>query len=141
MTTSALVKLGGLAAMVGGVASTALGLLTTLPPRHLPAGPSVEKAVQKGSYEVPVLFISLLGAIAAIAALHALQRGTLRLTGSGGCAFVAGRANDDGRGLPRRRDECRHSHRNDVLDYRGAVYRSGGVDGGHRVPGRSLGLR
>lgn len=75
MASSILVRLGGLAAMVGGVASTALGSLATLPPGYLPTGPSVERAVQKGSYEVPVLFLLLLGAIAAMAALHALQRG------------------------------------------------------------------
>ena len=75
MSSSILVRLCGLAAMGGGVTSTALGSLETLPLGYLPTSPSVERAVQKGSYEVPVLFLSLLGAMAAIAALHALQRG------------------------------------------------------------------
>jgi hypothetical protein len=82
MSSSMLIRLGGLMAIVGGVASTTLGLLLTLSPGYLPTSPSVERAIQKGSYEVTVLFLSLLGAIAAIAALHALQKGRYGLRGA-----------------------------------------------------------
>ena len=72
--SSILLRLGGLAAMVGGVASATLGLLTVLVVKYQMPG-SVERAIQqKGSYEFPVLNMLLFGALAAIVALHTLQR-------------------------------------------------------------------
>ncbi len=63
MATSGLIRLGGLAAMVGGVVYTALGLLVP--------------------FLAPLLFsLLVLGATAAIAALHVLQRGRYGLPGA-----------------------------------------------------------
>jgi hypothetical protein len=59
--------------MVGGVASAALGLLYILQATGMTLGP-IERAVQKGNYENPVLTMLLVGVLAAIAALHTLQR-------------------------------------------------------------------
>jgi hypothetical protein len=86
-----LIRLGGVAAMVGGVASAALGLLYVLRVQGVSLG-SIENALQKGNYENPVLTVLLFGAMAAIAALHAIQR---RHYGSPGAlaslvAFVGG---------------------------------------------------
>jgi len=74
MMRTGLILLGGLAAMVGGIAWTALFLLGDLLVRYLSLG-SIEKAVQKGGLEFPVFNLWLVGAMAAIVALHVLQRG------------------------------------------------------------------
>jgi hypothetical protein len=74
MMRTGLILLGGLAAMVGGIAWTTLFLLGDLLVRYLSLG-SIEKAVQKGGLEFPVFNVWLLGAMAAIVALHVLQRG------------------------------------------------------------------
>ena len=68
-----LIRLGGVAAMVGGVASAALGLLYVLRVQGVSLG-SIENALQKGNYENPVLTVLLFGVMAAVAALHAIQR-------------------------------------------------------------------
>jgi hypothetical protein len=59
--------------MVGGVASAALGLLYVMQVRGVSLG-SIQNALQKGNYENPVLTVLLFGVMAAIAALHAIQR-------------------------------------------------------------------
>jgi hypothetical protein len=74
MKRTVLIRLGGLAAMVGGIAATTLGLLYVLHARDVTLG-FTEKALQKGHYETPVLTIVLVGVLPAIAILHALQRG------------------------------------------------------------------
>jgi hypothetical protein len=74
MKRTGLIRLGGLVAMVCGIAATTLGLLYVLEARGVTLG-STEKALQKGHYETPVLTILLVGVLAAIAALHILQRG------------------------------------------------------------------
>jgi len=61
--------------MVGGAASAMLGVLTVLVlgvKYEIPG--SIERAIQKGGYEPPVLNMLLFGALAAIAALHIVQR-------------------------------------------------------------------
>src|SRR5215218_2087658 len=74
MLPSILIRLGGVAAMVGGGASVTLGVLTVLVVNYEIPG-SIERAIQKGgAYELPVLNMLLFGALAAIVALHALQR-------------------------------------------------------------------
>jgi hypothetical protein len=75
MLASILIRLGGVAAMVGGVASATLGVLTVLVlglKYEIPG--SIEKAIQKGGWEPRVANMLLIGALAAILALHALQR-------------------------------------------------------------------
>jgi len=75
MLASILIRLGGVAAMVGGAASATLGVLTVLVlgvKYEIPG--SIERAIQKGGYEPPVLNMLLFGALAAIAALHIVQR-------------------------------------------------------------------
>ena len=75
MLASILIRLGGVAAMVGGAASAMLGVLTVLVlgvKYEIPG--SIERAIQKGGYELPVLNMLLFGALAAIAALHIVQR-------------------------------------------------------------------
>ena len=75
MLASILIRLGGVAAMVGGAASAMLGVLTVLVlgvKYEIPG--SIERAIQKGGYEPPVLNMLLFGALAAIAALHIVQR-------------------------------------------------------------------
>jgi len=82
MLTSTLIRLGGVAAMVGGAASATLGVLTLLVlglKYDIPG--TIEKAIQKGGWELPVANMLLIGALAAIVALHALQR---QRYGSGG---------------------------------------------------------
>ena len=75
ISSSILIRLGGVAAMVGGGASATLGLLTVLVVNYEIPG-SLERAIQKsGAYEFPVLNMLLFGALAAIVALHTLQRG------------------------------------------------------------------
>jgi len=75
MLASILIRLGGVAAMVGGAASATLGVLTVLVlgvKYQIPG--SIERAIQKGGYEPRVLNMLLFGALAAIAALHIVQR-------------------------------------------------------------------
>jgi hypothetical protein len=81
MMRTGLILLGGLAAMVGGIAWTTLFLLGYLLIRYLSLG-SIEKAVQKGSLQAPVLTVLLVGAMAAIVALHALHRERYGLLGA-----------------------------------------------------------
>src|SRR5215218_6624256 len=59
--------------MVGGGATATLGVLTVLVVKYQIPG-SIERAIQKGGYEPPVLNMLLFGALAAIVALHTLQR-------------------------------------------------------------------
>ncbi len=73
MPSSILIRLGGLAAIVGGAGSATLGLLYVLQVQGVALG-SIENALQKGNYENPVLTVLLFGVMAAIAALHAIQR-------------------------------------------------------------------
>ncbi len=73
MASSMLIRLGGLVAMVGGLAATTLGLLYALEASGLSLV-YTENALQKGHYENPVAMILLVGVLVAIAALHALQR-------------------------------------------------------------------
>ncbi len=74
MKRTGLIRLGGLVAMVGGLAATTLGILYILQARGVTLG-STEKALQKGHYENPVAMILLVGVLVAIAALHLIQRG------------------------------------------------------------------
>jgi hypothetical protein len=71
--------------MVGGITATTLGLLYVLQARGVTLG-SIDRGLQKGNYETPVLTILLLGVLAAIAALHILQRG--RYGREGALAYV-----------------------------------------------------
>src|SRR5829696_9878438 len=73
MASSILIRLGGVAAMVGGVTTATMGALTALVVEYEIPG-SVGRTIQKGSYELPVLNVLLVGALAAIVALHGLQR-------------------------------------------------------------------
>ncbi len=73
MESTSLTRFGGLAALVGGATSTTLGLLYVLQARGVTFDPT-ERALQKGHYETPVATMLLVGVLAAIAALHALQR-------------------------------------------------------------------
>ena len=75
MLASILIRVGGVVAMVGGAASATLGGLTVLVlglNDELPG--SIEKAIQKGGWEPRVANMLLIGALAAIVALHGLQR-------------------------------------------------------------------
>jgi hypothetical protein len=74
MKSSNLIRLGGLAAMVGGVASATLGFLYVLQARGVSLD-FTEKALQKAQYESMTLSLLVVGVLAAIATLHALQRG------------------------------------------------------------------
>lgn len=74
MKHTLLIRLGGLAAMVGGAASVTLGLLYILQARGLTFDPT-EKALQRGHYENPTLDLLVVGVLSAIASLHAVQRG------------------------------------------------------------------
>jgi hypothetical protein len=61
--------------MVGGVVSATLGVLTVLVlgvKYEIPG--SIERGIQKGGYELPVLNMLWFGALAAIVTLHTLQR-------------------------------------------------------------------
>jgi hypothetical protein len=73
LPSSAFIRLGGLAAIVGGLAATTLGLLYVLQERGMKLG-YFEKAVRKGAYEGPASTMLLVGALAAVAALHLIQR-------------------------------------------------------------------
>jgi hypothetical protein len=81
-----LIRLGGLASMVGGLAATTLGLLYVLQSRGV-SFESTEKALQKGNYEVPASTVLLVGVLAATASLHIIQRG--RYGRLGMLAFIA----------------------------------------------------
>jgi hypothetical protein len=72
MASSVIVRLGGVAAIVGGLAATTLGLLYVLQSRGMALG-FADKAVMKGAYEGPASTMLLVGALAAIAALHLIQ--------------------------------------------------------------------
>jgi hypothetical protein len=88
MLASILIRLGGVAAMVGGVASATLGVLTVLVlglKYEIPG--SIEKTIQKGGWEPRVANMLLIGALAATVALHALQR--LRYGSRGTLAALA----------------------------------------------------
>jgi hypothetical protein len=73
MTFSVITRLGGLVAMVGGLAATMLGLLYVLQARGITLD-FTAKALLKGHYENPVATMLLLGVLVAIAALHIIQR-------------------------------------------------------------------
>ena len=75
MKRTSLTRLGGLAAMVGGVAWVTLWLLGDWLVIHLPLGP-IERPIQSGSIQGPVMNLLVVGAMAAIiaiAVLHASQ--------------------------------------------------------------------
>lgn len=74
MKRTGLIRLGGLVAMVGGLASTTLGILYILQARGATLD-STEKALQKGHYENPVAMMLLVGVLVALVALHLIQRG------------------------------------------------------------------
>jgi hypothetical protein len=74
MDRTFLIRLGGLAAMVGGLAATTLGLLYALQASSVTLD-STEKALQKGHYQNPVAMILLVGVLVAIVALHLIQKG------------------------------------------------------------------
>jgi len=59
--------------MVGGLAATSLGSLYVSQERGMTLG-FIDKAVRKGAYEGPVGTMLLVGALAAIVALHFIQR-------------------------------------------------------------------
>jgi hypothetical protein len=81
MAPSVLIRLGGLVAMVGGVASAALGLLYVLQARGVTLG-SIDRGLQKGNYENPALTVLLVGVLAAIASVHVIQRRHYDSTGA-----------------------------------------------------------
>lgn len=81
MKRTGFIRLGGLAAMVGGVASAMLGLLYVLQVQGVTLGP-IENALRKGNYENPVLTVLLFGVMAAVAVLHAIQRRHYGLPGA-----------------------------------------------------------
>jgi hypothetical protein len=94
MLRTVLIRLGGLVATVCGLAATTLGLLYVLQERGMALG-FVDKAVRTGAYEGPLGTMLLVGALAAVAALHLKQRrsyGTLGALASasaiGGIAMV-----------------------------------------------------
>jgi hypothetical protein len=65
--------LGGLVTIICGLAATTLGLLYVLQERGMTLG-YFEKAVRKGAYEGPASTMLLVGTLAAVAALHLIQR-------------------------------------------------------------------
>ena len=73
MSSAILIRLGGLLAIVGGLAATILGLLYVLQAW----GMTLEftaMALLKGHYENPVATMLLIGVLAAIVTLHFVQR-------------------------------------------------------------------
>jgi len=68
------IRLGGLAAMAGGLAATTLGSLHVLQASSVSFN-FTEEALQKGHYENPVATMLLVGVLAAIATLHVIQKG------------------------------------------------------------------
>jgi hypothetical protein len=111
MTSSSLIRLGGLAAMVGGVAYAVQGFLAPplvrllIPADAVPIDPALEeegippeRIIPGGRIIEDINLLSfvllLLGAMAVIAALHALQRelygpGALERYGLGALTFLA----------------------------------------------------
>ena len=73
MSSAILIRLGGLLAIVGGLAATILGLLYVLQAGGMTLD-FTAKAFRAGDYETPVATMLLIGVLAAIAALHFLQR-------------------------------------------------------------------
>src|SRR5215207_11098351 len=73
MKRTGLIRLGGVVAMVGGLAATTLGLLYVLQARGITLD-FTAKALQKGHYENPTLNILVVGVLAAISSLHVIQR-------------------------------------------------------------------
>jgi len=73
MGSSVIVRLGGLLAIVGGLAATILGLLYVLQAWGITLD-FTAMALSKGHYENPVANMLLVGVLAAIAALHFVQR-------------------------------------------------------------------
>jgi hypothetical protein len=73
MGASVIVRLGGLVAIVGGLAATILGLLYILHAWGITLD-FAAKALLKGGYEGPVANTLLVGVVAAIVALHLIQR-------------------------------------------------------------------
>jgi hypothetical protein len=72
MKRTDLIRLGGLAAMVGGGAWVALWLLGDWLVRQLPLGP-IESHIQSGSIQGPILNLLVVGAMAAIIAIAVLH--------------------------------------------------------------------
>src|SRR5215207_3484250 len=70
---TSLIRMGGLAAIVGGFAATILGLRYVLQAWGMTLD-FTEKTLQKGGYEGPVSTMLLVGALAAIATMHLMQR-------------------------------------------------------------------
>src|SRR5918994_5225187 len=94
MGSSLIIRLGGLVAIVGGLAATTLGLLYVLQSWGITLD-FTAKGLLKGGYEGPVGNMLLVGVVAAVAALHFIQRrryGRLGLLASasaiGGIAMV-----------------------------------------------------
>jgi hypothetical protein len=94
MVSSVVIRIGGLLAMAGGLASTTLGLLYVLQAWGITLD-FTAKGLLKGGCEGPVGNMLLVGVMAAVAALHFIQRrryGRLGLLASasaiGGIAMV-----------------------------------------------------
>jgi hypothetical protein len=73
MGASVIVRLGGLVAIVGGLAATILGLLYVLHAWGITLD-FTAKALQKGGYEAPFANMLFVGVVAAVVALHLIQR-------------------------------------------------------------------
>jgi hypothetical protein len=87
--TSNLVRLGGLAAIVGGLAAGTLGSLYVLQAWGMTLD-FTAKALLKGHYEGPVGTMLLVGALAAIVALHLIQRRRYGMLGALASAAAIG---------------------------------------------------
>jgi hypothetical protein len=74
MTSTSLIRLGGLATMVGGVAFVMLGFLTWLCTPNFPGS--------SGYVELAFFDLLVFGAMVALASLHALQRESYGLLGT-----------------------------------------------------------
>ena len=72
VVSSMLIRMGGLVAMVGGLAATTLGLLYVLEASGLSLV-YTENALQKGHYENPVAMLLLVGVLVTIATIHLIQ--------------------------------------------------------------------
>jgi len=87
MSSSILIRLGGLVAIMGGLAATILGLLYVLQAWGMTLD-FTAMALLKGHYENPVANMLLVGVLAAITALHIIQKryygrwGTLAFLGA-----------------------------------------------------------
>jgi hypothetical protein len=73
ISSSILIRLGGLVAIMGGLAATTLGLLYVLQAWGMTLD-STAMALLKGHYENPVTNMLLVGVLAAIMALHIIQK-------------------------------------------------------------------